>query len=57
MSNNSHLKTILGSVAEQRELFLLKFPDIDRIDVIDMYEAFVKFDKKKMVPLKSMKFS
>jgi hypothetical protein len=35
---------MLGSAAEQRELFLLKFPDIDRIDVIDMYEAFSKYD-------------
>jgi len=47
MSNNSNLKQILGSVAEQRELFLMKFPDIERIDVIDMYDAFVKFDKSK----------
>ena len=36
---------MLGSVEHQRELFLLKFPDIDRLDIEDMYEAFKKYDK------------
>jgi len=33
-----------GDASQQRELFLLKFPDIDRVDVIDMFEAFQKYD-------------
>jgi hypothetical protein len=37
----------LGNSVEQRELFLLKFPDVERIDVIDMHEAFDKFDSNK----------
>jgi len=43
----STIKSILGNAAEQRELFLMKFSDIDRLDVLDMYEAFLRFDKKK----------
>jgi len=42
----STIKSI-GNAAEQRELFLMKFSDIDRLDVLDMYEAFLRFDKKK----------
>lgn len=41
------MKSLLGNVADQRELFLMKFPDIDRVDVLDMFDAFVRFDKTK----------
>ena len=41
----SNIKNMLGSVEQQRELFLLKFPDIDRLDISDMYDSFKKFDK------------
>lgn len=44
---NMSIKDMLGSVEEQRELFLMKFPDVERIDVMDMYEAFIKYDVSK----------
>ena len=43
----SSIKNMLGGTEEQRELFLLKFSDIERVDVDDMCEAFMKFDKTK----------
>lgn len=36
---------LIGSIEHQHELFLYKFPDLDREEIEDLFEGFKKFDK------------